>query len=125
MKKNNIFSFMAIALLNLFSFSLMAQRTPIGNLLVEGVGEIPTSVSERLDQYQNLRSAGFADWDASGKGLYINTHFADVTYSVIPNKVTFPKINNEEQEVVVLFFVKQVVLKNRNSITYTNELRPL
>jgi dipeptidyl aminopeptidase/acylaminoacyl peptidase len=80
MKKNNIFSFTAIgfALLNLFSFSLMAQRTPIGNLLVEGVGEIPTSVSERLDQYQNLRSAGFADWDASGKGLYITTRFADV-----------------------------------------------
>jgi hypothetical protein len=66
MKKNNIFSFtaFAFALLNLFSFSLMVQSTPIGNLLVEGVGEIPTSVSERLDQYQNLRSAGFADWDA-------------------------------------------------------------
>ena len=80
MKKNNIFSFTAIAfaLLNILSFSLMAQRTPIGNLLVEGVGEIPTSVSERLDQYQNLRSAGFADWDASGKGLYITTRFADV-----------------------------------------------
>jgi len=80
MKKNNIFSFTAIAfaLLNILSFSLMAQRTPIGNLLVEGVGEIPTSVSERLDQYQNIRSAGFADWDASGKGLYMTTRFADV-----------------------------------------------
>lgn len=66
------------ALLNLFSFSLIAQRTPIGNLLVEGVGEIPSSVSEKLEQYQNIRSANFADWDASGKGLYITTRFADV-----------------------------------------------
>ena len=66
------------ALLNLFSFSLSAQRTPIGNLLVEGVGEIPSSVSEKLEQYQNIRSANFADWDASGKGLYITTRFADV-----------------------------------------------
>ena len=82
MKKNTISPFMAIgfALLNLFSFTLMAQRTPIGNLLVEGVGEIPTTVSERLDQYQNLRSAGIADWDASGKGLYITTRFADVAH---------------------------------------------
>lgn len=66
------------ALLNLFSFSLIAQRTPIGNLLVEGVGEIPSSVSEKLEQYQNIRSANFTDWDASGKGLYITTRFADV-----------------------------------------------
>lgn len=67
------------AVLNLFSFSLLAQRTAIGNLLVEGVGSIPTSVSERLEQYQNIRSASFADWDASGKGLYITTQFGDVT----------------------------------------------
>jgi dipeptidyl aminopeptidase/acylaminoacyl peptidase len=68
----------SIALLNMLSFCLMAQRTPIGNLLVEGVGDIPTSVSERLAQYQNIRSAYFADWDVSGKGLYIATRFADV-----------------------------------------------
>lgn len=67
------------ALLNLFCFPLMAQRASIGNLLVEGVGQIPAAISERLDQYQNIRSAGFADWDASRPGLYITTRFADVT----------------------------------------------
>jgi len=56
----------------------MAQRTPIRNLLVKGVGEIPNSVSERLEQYQNIRSADIADWDASGKGLFITTRFPDV-----------------------------------------------
>ncbi len=64
--------------LNLFSLPLSAQRTSIGNLLVEGIGEIPSAVTERLGQYQNIRSADFADWDASGKGLYITTRFADV-----------------------------------------------
>jgi Tol biopolymer transport system component len=80
MKKINSFlqTTIGFAFLYLFSFSLMAQRTPIGNLLVEGVGEIPSSVSELLEQYQNIRSANFADWDASGKGLYITTRFADV-----------------------------------------------
>lgn len=67
-----------IALISVFSFQLFAQRTPIGNLLVEGIGHIPSVVSERLEQYQNIRSADFADWDALGKGLYINTRFADV-----------------------------------------------
>lgn len=81
MKKRNLFQIILISvgLLNTLSFCLMAQRTPIGNLLVEGVGEIPSSVSERLEQYNNIRSADFADWDASGKGLYITTRFADVT----------------------------------------------
>ncbi|HTN45961.1 MAG TPA: S9 family peptidase [Flavipsychrobacter sp.] len=69
---------MGVALLNLFSFSLMAQRNPIGNLLVEGVGDIPAAVSERLEQYQNIRGADVADWDAAGKGIYITTRFADV-----------------------------------------------
>ena len=77
-KRSFLQTAIGFALLNLFSFSLIAQRTPIGNLLVEGVGDIPSSVSEKLEQYQNIRSANFADWDASGKGLYITTRFADV-----------------------------------------------
>lgn len=55
-----------------------AQRKPIGNLLVEGVPDIPPSVSEKWEQYQNIRQAAFADWDASGNGIYVATRFADV-----------------------------------------------
>lgn len=40
-----------IFILNWCSFCLIAQRTAIGNLLIEGVGEIPTTVSERLEQF--------------------------------------------------------------------------
>ena len=53
----------------------MAQRKPIGNLLVEGVADIPNTVLERLEQYQNIRSADFADWVAGlgYKGIQIPT----------------------------------------------------
>lgn len=77
-KHSLLLSTIIIVILHLLCFSLTAQRTPIGNLLVEGVSEIPAAVSERLEQYQNIRSADFADWDASGNGLYITTRFADV-----------------------------------------------
>ena len=68
-----------------FSFScaiLTAQnateRKPIGNLLVENVPTITPSVSETWEQYQNIRQASFADWDASGNGIYVATRFGDV-----------------------------------------------
>lgn len=67
-----------ITLLTLCSLTLTAQQTQIGNLLVEGVGAIPAEFSDRLEQYQNIRSADFADWDASGNGLFFTTRFADV-----------------------------------------------
>ncbi len=31
-----------------------------------------------LNQYQNIRSASFQDWDSRGQGMYIMTRFADV-----------------------------------------------
>lgn len=79
--KNNKFYFLTaicLAFLSLISLPLTAQRTAIGNLLVEGVAEVSPSVAERLEQYQNIRYTSLADWDASGNGLYINTRFADV-----------------------------------------------
>ncbi|MBL0253730.1 MAG: S9 family peptidase [Chitinophagaceae bacterium] len=78
-KKHNILNkSILISLLLIIGFSVLAQRTTVGNLLVEAAGEIPSAVSEKLDQYNNIRTAGFADWDATGNGLYIVTRFADV-----------------------------------------------
>lgn len=71
----------------LFFFSLIptfltaqnaTERKPIGNLLVENVPTITPSVSETWEQYQNIRQASFADWDASGNGVYVATRFGDV-----------------------------------------------
>lgn len=55
-----------------------AQRKPIGNLLVESIPDIPTQLKEKWEQYQNIRGAGFSDWDVTGNGIYISTRFADV-----------------------------------------------
>lgn len=60
------------------AFSVFAQRKPIGNLLTENIPDISPSLMERWDQYQNIRSASFADWDSKG-AIYIVTRFADVS----------------------------------------------
>ncbi len=79
MKKISVFT-LIFALISCFSAVLTAQteRKAIGNLLVEGIPNLPAELIERLDQYQNIRAAGFADWDASGNGIYISTRFGDV-----------------------------------------------
>lgn len=53
-------------------------RKEIGNLVVENIPALPADLLERVDQYQNVRGAQFADWDRDGKGLFISTRFADV-----------------------------------------------
>ncbi len=53
-------------------------RKEIGNLVVENIPVLPADLLERVDQYQNVRGASFADWDQAGTGLFISTRFADV-----------------------------------------------
>lgn len=52
------------------------QRIERGALRLENVPETPPDVSERLRQYVNTRSAGFADWLPDG-GMLIFTRFGD------------------------------------------------
>lgn len=52
------------------------QREERGALRVENVPITPPDVSERLRQYVNTRSAGFADW-LPGGGVLISTRFGD------------------------------------------------
>jgi len=52
------------------------QRIERGALRLENVPETPPDVSERLRQYVNTRSAGFADWLPDG-GMIIATRFGD------------------------------------------------
>jgi dipeptidyl aminopeptidase/acylaminoacyl peptidase len=73
----------SLGLFGLFlSAALHAQENiptkEVGNLVVQGVPDIPASLAERFDQYSNTRSAGFSDWDSEGKGIYVGTRFADV-----------------------------------------------
>ncbi len=56
-----------------------AQKRESGNLVLENVPEPSAQLLEKLDQYQNVRSAGFADWDAKGDGILISTRFGNVS----------------------------------------------
>lgn len=77
------FSFiLKIFLLTLIlSSSLYAKvdRREVGNLVIEGIPEIPEALKERMQQYLNTRSAGFAGWDAEGRGMYLITRFGETS----------------------------------------------
>ncbi len=52
------------------------ERIERGNLVIEGIPEIPQAVSDRLKQYENTRSASFSGFTADG-GMLIVTRFAE------------------------------------------------
>ena len=52
-------------------------RVTEGNLVMEGIPEIPTSVKERLRQYQNVRGHGFSDW--ADTGILVSTRFGETS----------------------------------------------
>lgn len=52
-------------------------RVTEGQLVMEGIPEIPASVSERLRQYQNVRGHGFSDW--ADEGILIGTRFGETS----------------------------------------------
>jgi len=50
-----------------------------GNLVMEDIPPIPDEIVGDLNRYQNVRSAGFRDWTADSKGIYVSTRFGDVS----------------------------------------------
>ncbi|MEO1044087.1 MAG: prolyl oligopeptidase family serine peptidase [Pseudomonadota bacterium] len=54
-----------------------SERVTRGNLVMEGIPDIPQEVSERLRQYQNVRGHGFQDWTEDG--ILISTRFGEVS----------------------------------------------
>ncbi|MFQ5865380.1 MAG: S9 family peptidase [bacterium] len=55
------------------------NRVEKGNLVIEGIPEIPQRIVDRLLQYQNTRSASLQDWHPSGEGILISTRFGETT----------------------------------------------
>ncbi|MDD3642069.1 MAG: alpha/beta fold hydrolase [Candidatus Krumholzibacteria bacterium] len=55
------------------------ERREEGNLVIEGIPEIPRRIEERMIQYQNTRSAAVQDWSLDGSGLYISTRFGETS----------------------------------------------
>ncbi len=54
------------------------ERMTEGNLVMENIPEVPAEVRQRLQQYNNVRSAGFSDFAPDG-GIYITTRFGETT----------------------------------------------
>jgi len=50
-----------------------------GQLLLEGIPQIPASLPQILSRYQNVRSARFAGWTKDSKSIFIKTRFDHVT----------------------------------------------
>ena len=67
------------ALPSLLGSPVSAERIAQGNLLIEGIPEIPEEVSRRISQFQNTRSASLRGWHPSGEGLIISTRFGETS----------------------------------------------
>ena len=53
------------------------DRRQIGNMILEDVPEVPQDIRDRIQQYQNTRSAMLADWLPGDGGMMIATRFAN------------------------------------------------
>ncbi|WP_444911927.1 prolyl oligopeptidase family serine peptidase [Microbulbifer sp. PAAF003] len=50
-----------------------------GQLVLEDVPNIPQTIINELNRYQNVRSASFRGWDIDGNGIYVSTRFGEVS----------------------------------------------
>lgn len=76
-----IFWLSFVVLLCSFAYADQQKTAParkvVGDLVMEDVPDIPPAVTERMDQYLDVRSASFQDWDPAGKGVLILTRFGE------------------------------------------------
>jgi dipeptidyl aminopeptidase/acylaminoacyl peptidase len=69
-----------LILLSLISFQIsFAQKVEKGNLVMENIPEIPASIIDKTNQYQNIRSASFLNYAPDGKTMLLATRFADAS----------------------------------------------
>lgn len=61
------------------NMNLRQTKRQQGNLVIEGIPEIPVELSDRLDQYQSIREAFLVDWLKNDDGLLIATRFGEST----------------------------------------------
>ncbi len=54
-------------------------RIQRGNLVIEGIPEIPQRIKDRMLQYQNVRSSNLSDWHPAGKGILISTRLGETS----------------------------------------------
>lgn len=62
----------------LAAIGLVAQDVP-PSIVADGVPPVPVELRARMNQYLNLRTAGFADWLPNQRAMLILTRFGDTT----------------------------------------------
>jgi dipeptidyl aminopeptidase/acylaminoacyl peptidase len=67
---------------------MVVRRVNDGNVVLDGVPEVPAELGERLHRYENVRSAAFASWAENGRGLYVVTRFGETSQL---HKVDMPR----------------------------------
>ncbi len=80
MRTKQLLATVGVACLTISSAWADVSRVELNNgmLILEDIPPIPQAIVDDLNQYQNTRSAGFLDWSADGKSVYISTRFGDV-----------------------------------------------
>lgn len=70
-----------LLLLTQFSFCLVltaqVQTREVGNLVIENIPEVPATLMEHMNQYQNTRSAFILGFSADGNQVMVTTRFGD------------------------------------------------
>ncbi len=59
------------------NLSYSQDRREEGNMILEDVPVVPKTIKERIQQYQNTRSASLVDWLPNGEGIMISTRFGN------------------------------------------------
>lgn len=62
-----------LPVLLLISAGISAQD----NLVTENIPEIPSALIDKMNQYQNMRSASFSNWSPDGKSMLMATRFGE------------------------------------------------
>jgi dipeptidyl aminopeptidase/acylaminoacyl peptidase len=69
---------LAFAPLAVGAADLIQRTANDGKVRLEATPEVSPEIVEALRPFQNVRTAGFLDWSADGRSIFISTRFGDV-----------------------------------------------
>lgn len=64
---------------NTFADEVQRREANNGNIILQDIPEVPQSVVDDLNRFQNIRGASLRGWLPDGKGIYITTRFGEVS----------------------------------------------
>lgn len=91
--KRYFLSILASMLMFVTLAAFSQNRREAGNMVLEDIPEVPGEIKDRLHQYLNSRSAGFADWLPGDAGMLISTRFGNTQQL---HTVAFPGASRQQ-----------------------------